>query len=187
MKKTALQISSFLSQHSFKSDQDLNRILAICQSEGGLPSHSSYTIDTENGITVIDYLHWNDNCVGAGDICRMGDDLVICGICRLECATIVGKLSDDEILILDSETPQTALKLASDEERYDFMCIMLENRLQFSLKEMKLVEKYVPQLLQPYQDWESLKQFTLIPIEWTTSATTSTRLNKSVILWMRNQ
>lgn len=145
MKKTALQISSFLSQHSFKSDQDLNRILAICQSEGGLPSHSSYTIDTENGITVIDYLHWNDNCVGAGDICRMGDDLVICGICRLACATIVGKLSDDEILILDSETPQTALKLASDEERYDFMCIMLENRLQFSLKEMKLVEKYVPQ------------------------------------------
>ena len=173
MKKTALQISSFLSQHSFKSDQDLNRILAICQSEGGLPSHSSYTIDTENGITVIDYLHWNDNCVGAGDICRMGDDLVICGICRLECATIVGKLSDDEILILDSETPQTALKLASDEERYDFMFLNPAKELS--------------SLLQPYQDWESLKQFTLIPIEWTTSATTSTRLNKSVILWMRNQ
>lgn len=144
-KKTYLQIASFLSKCSFKSKTEWERIIAIVKAEVGQAPNFSYTIDPVNGITVHDFLYWEDNSFGAGDICRVDDNIVICGICGLECATIVGKLSDDKILILDETVAQNALKSANRDEQYDFMCVMLKDRLQFSLKEMRLIEKYVPQ------------------------------------------
>lgn len=145
MKKSIIQISSFLANSSFKSDQDLKRILAICQAEDGFSSSINYAIDPENGITLIEFLDWCDNCFGVGDICKIEDTIVICGICTHKCARIVGKLLDDKLVICDIEMPQKALYGVSERERYDFMCVMLSERLQFSFKTLTLIAKYVPQ------------------------------------------
>lgn len=145
MNKSIIQISSFLANNSFKSDQDLKRVLAICQAEDGFSSSINYSIDPDNGITLMEFLDWCDNYFGVGDICKIDNEVVICGICTYKCARIVGKLSDDKILICDIEMAQKALKIASEREKYNFMCVMLAERLQFSFKTLNLITKYVPQ------------------------------------------
>lgn len=145
MKKSLYQITNFLSQHSYKSEQELKRILAICQDEGDISLAPCYEISPDSGIGLMEFLDWNDNYFGAGDICKVEEEMMICGICDFKAATIVGKLSGDKIIISDSKEAQNRLKWPSEEERYNFMCAMMSSGLQFSLKEMKLVEKFVPQ------------------------------------------
>lgn len=144
MKKTTLQIANFLSQCSFKSEQEWKRIVGICASDAGFQLKSTYAISPDTGITTIDFLDWCDNEFGAGDICELDGVLVICGICHFKTAIVAGKLFDDKIHACEEKVAQNALKYASEDDRRCFMSQMLSQGLQFSLKEMKLVKKYVP-------------------------------------------
>lgn len=144
MKKTASQITSFLSQHSFKSDLEWKRIMTICLEDVNIDKTLCYEISPENGITLSDFLYWYDNLFGAGDICFLDGQLVICGKCDLRHATVIAKLSDGKLSTCDLEVPQSALKMASGGDCDMFMLVMMKQNLQFSQKEHALVERYTP-------------------------------------------
>lgn len=145
MKKTALQIQDFLKVQPIKSNQDYKRILGICQSDGSFQPNHTYSIDANTGITVLDYIDWVDNRFGAGDICNIDSQTVICGKSGFKVATIVGRLSGDKVIATADKVSQNELTEATEAQKYDFYCALLSQHLQFSLKEMKLVERYVPQ------------------------------------------
>ena len=145
MKKTSLQIQDFLKVQPIRSDQDHKRILGVCQGDGSVQPAQSFLIDPEAGITVLEFIDWVDNRFGAGDICNMGSQTVIVGKSDYRCSRIVGKLAGEEVIKVDEKVPQNELTEATDRQKYDFYCALLSQQLQFSLKEMKLVERYVPQ------------------------------------------
>lgn len=140
-----MQLQSFLSVHSFKSAQDFEYITAICGKNPDVKIDIPYEIDPEKGVSLTDFTQWLESGFGCGDVAKLDDTLVICGICRVGCARIVGKLSDDKILYSDEEVAQNALKTPKSDEYYYFLNQLRQNKLQFGYRELKLIPKYVPQ------------------------------------------
>lgn len=145
--KNLLQVSSLLSVCAIKTEMDWKGIMGVCNSEYQTSVNNTPQLDPEAGMSFTDFCSWLDVGFGPGDICRLGDDLVICGNCTLRCSTIVARLSDDKLHICEEIVQQEALKTANPEEVALFFRMMSQNKLQFNANEMKLVERFIPKPL----------------------------------------
>lgn len=119
--------------------------MGICRCDDITPySVGVCVIDIDTGLTLDEFIDWMNGGCGAGDICRYNDDLVICGLARLKCATIVGKLVVDKVHACDMEVAQSELKTASAEECSLFLRALLSSGFQFSEKTLRLSGRYTP-------------------------------------------
>ena len=103
-------------------------------------------IDPEDGLTASQFIEWHEHGFGAGDVIEKDGKTMMLGISRFKAAQSVAMLSDDKILILDQEIATEGISEASEGVRLDFRDAMFRQGLQFSWKEMRLIEKYVPEV-----------------------------------------
>lgn len=142
MAKTPLQLQSFLANNSYKTDADWQMISAFCKDKAEFLINAA--IDPENGITASQFLEWYEHGFGSGDIVLKDGEPMMVGISHFKAATIVARLSDDKILTSDLEMATEGLKMAPEGILYDFRDAMFRQGLQFSWKDLKVIEKYIP-------------------------------------------
>ena len=142
MTKTPLQLQSFLANNSYKTDADWQMISAFCKDKAEFFINAA--IDPKNGITASQFLEWYEHGFGSGDIVLKDGEPMMVGISHFKAATIVARLSDDKILTSDLEIATEGLKMASEGILYDFRDAMFRQGLQFSWKDLKVIEKYIP-------------------------------------------
>lgn len=144
MAKTDLQIQSFLASNSYRSHTDWEMISAFCKDKAEFTINAEF--NPESGITASDFIQWYESGFGSGDIAKHENIIVIIGKCDFKVATIIGKLSDDKILIQHSTIATEGLKTASDDEIRYCRRILLQSKLQFSWKIYDLIEKHIPDI-----------------------------------------
>lgn len=142
MSKTALQIQNFLSVNSYRSEGDWQMIAAYCKDKADFDIHA--VIDAENGISASDFIEWFEHGFGTGDIVERDGEVLMIGNSYFKAPQIVSKLSDDKIITCDIKVAENGLKMASTGIVQDFRDAMFRQGLQFSWKDMKLTEKYIP-------------------------------------------
>ena len=144
MSKTPLQIQSFLSCNAYRSKSDWEMIAAFCKDKAEFHIHAE--IDPVNGLTASNFIDWYEHGFGAGDIVQKGDETLMLGISHFKAVQSVAKLSDGKILIQDIEIATEGLKIAPDDIQLDFRDAMFLQKLHFSWKDMKLIQKYSPKV-----------------------------------------
>lgn len=142
MAKTNLQIQSFLSVNSYRSETDWEMIAAFCRDKAEFSILAE--IDPENGITASEFIDWYEHGFGTGDVTEYDGRLVILGKTLRNASKIVAMLSDDKILISDLEIASEGLKMASEGDVRKFHDAMLREKLQFNWSDLRLIEKYIP-------------------------------------------
>lgn len=146
MAKTPLQIQSFLANNSYRSSADWEMIASFCRDKTDFNVNAE--INPEDGISASDFIEWFEHGFGASDIVEKDGEILMLGISRFKASQSVAKLSDDKILIQDLKVATDGLKIAPEANVLDFFDSMFQQGLQFSWKEMKLIEKFVPEINQ---------------------------------------
>lgn len=144
MSKTPLQIQSFLANNSYHSAADWEMISAFCKDKAEFSVHA--VIDSENGLTASQFIEWYEHGFGAGDVIEKDGEIMMLGISHFKAAQGVAMLSGDKILILDQEIATEGISEPSEDIQLKFRDTMFRQGLQFSWKEMRLIEKYVPEV-----------------------------------------
>ena len=144
MAKSPLQIQNFLANNSYRSNADWDMISAFCREKAEFTVNAA--INPENGITASEFIDWFENGFGAGDIVVRDSIVLILGICHYKKVTSIGRLSDDRIITESSEIATEGLKMATKDIQLNVRDMMFTQDLQFSWKEVKLIEKYPPKV-----------------------------------------
>lgn len=144
MSKTSLQLQSFLATNSYRSEGDWQMIAAFCKDKAAFNIHAE--IDPESGLSASDFIDWYEHGFGPGDIVQKGNEIIMLGICHFKAAQGIATLQDDKVLIQDTGIAIEGLKIASEDVVLDFRDAMFIQGLQFSWKDMKLIEKYIPKV-----------------------------------------
>lgn len=144
MSKTPLQIQSFLACNAYRSENDWEMIAAFCKNKAEFNIHAE--LDSKNGLTASDFIEWYEHGFGAGDIVQKDGETMMLGISHFKAVYAVAKLEDDKILIQDRKIATEGLKMAPESIVLDFRDALFAQGLQFSWKDMKLVEKYIPKI-----------------------------------------
>lgn len=142
MSKTNLQIQNFLVSNSYRSEADWEMISAFCQQKTDFNVNAE--IDPQTGISASEFIEWYENGFGAGDVVSDGSEVYILGTSHFKAVSAIGKVSDEQVIILDTEMPVEGLKMAEEGIQLKVRDLMFSQGLQFSWKEMKLIEKYMP-------------------------------------------
>lgn len=144
MSKTPLQIQNFLANNIYRSEGDWNMIAAFCKDKTEFDVHAN--INPEIGISASDFIEWFEHGFGAGDIVEKDGEILMFGISHFKAAQSVAMLSDDKILIQDVKIVTEGFKIAPESIACDFRDAMFQQGLQFSWKDVRLIEKYVPKV-----------------------------------------
>lgn len=144
MSKTPLQIQNFLANNIYRSEGDWQMISAFCKDKTDFNVHAK--INPDVGISASDFIEWFENGFGAGDIVENDGEILMLGISHFKAAQSVAMLSDDKILIQDAEIVTEGFKIAPESIACDFRDAMFQQGLQFSWKDLKLIEKHVPKV-----------------------------------------
>lgn len=145
MAKTASQLQCFLAEHSYKSQEDIDYISAICSKIANEKLGIYPEYDPEDGVDAEGFMQWVKKGFGCGDVVEYDGSLAICGICHLGSVVIVGRLSDNQILTCNIETPSESLKIAPEASKELFMHKLREQDLQFNEFQYKLEARHIPE------------------------------------------
>lgn len=142
MSKSPLQIQSFLAHNSYRSAADWEMISAFCKDKAEFSVNA--TISPEEGVAASDFIEWYERGFGSGDVVVCDGIPHILGICHFKAVYGVARVSDDKIIAEDVEMPVEGLKMAEEGIALDVRDRMFLQGLQFSWKDLHLIEKYTP-------------------------------------------
>lgn len=141
MSKSPLQIQSFLANNSYRSYADWEMISAFCRDKAEFDVNAE--INPEGGMSASDFIEWFEHGFGAGDVVQDGDETLILGICRHNRVLTVLKLKDYDVILIENR-PLERLKMTSEDKKAEIEHKMYLQNLQFSWKDMTVIEKYIP-------------------------------------------
>lgn len=147
--KSQYQVLSFLANFLPKTDLDSEMIVAFIEKRYKITPKTAVfsSVPTDNLVDAQLFSQWFNSGLGATEIAKYGNNLVILGNCTATDADIVGTLSDNSINCDVQSVPASELSPASETEHNTFQQALMRQRLQYNSETMRLETKYIPQPL----------------------------------------
>lgn len=140
--KTENQIRHFLSSQTFKTEADRKMIaIFIKQQKYSVPVPTTLSDD---GLDIATFTDWFNNGFGAGEVARMGENLVILGNCSLhEAETLVLKAAYGFKINKVVVGTRDLLKVEQSENKACFRALS-QHGLQYDAEKNTIIPKYKP-------------------------------------------
>lgn len=146
--KSQYQALSFLRQYTPRTALDRDMIIGFLEKRYHITPKTPIfcPISHENLLDVQSFTSWYESGYSATETAKFGNSIVMLGLCNLNEAQIIGKMTGNLIEQTELTASFDELSPASDNEAKQFQSALLRSKLQFNPETMKLETKYIPSM-----------------------------------------